>query len=143
MEAALEHAGKNYADGFNVVTREDLDTFYYYQPAVQRVSIVDVKVPTNLKVGYVMGAGDDIPTVLSQLGMNVTPVPADKLASEDLSRFGTIVLGIRAYDTEKDLMPNNKRLAGFCLGGRNSGGAVQHRRRRLQQRALHTVPRAT
>ena len=27
------------------VTREDLGSFYYYQPAVQRVSIVDVKVP--------------------------------------------------------------------------------------------------
>ncbi len=117
VEAVLEHSSKRYADGFNVVTRDDLDTFYYYQPAVQRVSIVDVRVPTNLKVGYVMGAGDDIPTVLNQLGMNVTPVPAEKLASEDLSRFGTIVLGIRAYDTQKDLVANNKRLLDFVFAG--------------------------
>jgi hypothetical protein len=33
-----------------------------------------------------MGAGDDIPTVLEQLGMNVTMIPADKLASEDLEQ---------------------------------------------------------
>ena len=35
-------------------------------------SIVDVKVPAGLKIGYIMGAGDDIPTVLRQLGLNVT-----------------------------------------------------------------------
>jgi len=39
------------------VTREDLGSFYYYQPAVQRLSIVDVKVPKDLKVGYVMALG--------------------------------------------------------------------------------------
>jgi len=117
VDAVLEYDGKKYADGFNVVTRDDLDTFYYYQPAVQRVSIVDAKVPKNLKVGYVMGAGDEIPTVLSQLGMNVTLVPAEKLASEDLGQFGTIVLGIRAYDTQKDLVANNKRLLDFVFAG--------------------------
>ena len=50
-----------------------------------------------------MGAGDDIPTVLKQIGMKVTLIPAEKIASEDLSQYQTIVLGIRAYDTQKDL----------------------------------------
>jgi hypothetical protein len=36
------------------------------------LSIVDVKAPHDLKIGYIMGAGDDIPTVLQQVGMNVT-----------------------------------------------------------------------
>ena len=59
-----------------------LTAFYYYQPALQRISIVDVKVPQDLNVGYVMGAGDDIPTVLQQIGMKVTLIPADKIASK-------------------------------------------------------------
>src|SRR5437588_12135930 len=101
VKARLDYRGKSYDLGYSVVTRSDLDTFYYYQPAVQRISIVDVKVPKNLKVGYIMGAGDDIPTVLRQIGMNVTIIPADKIASEDLKQYGTIVLGIRAYDTQK------------------------------------------
>jgi hypothetical protein len=99
------------------VTREDLDSFYYYQPAVQRVSIVDVKVPKALKVAYIMGAGDDIPVVLQQLGLDVTVLPAEKLASEDLSRYETIVLGIRAYDTQKDLAANTKKLISFVSNG--------------------------
>ena len=117
IRAVLDAGGKKYSEGYTVVTREDLNTFYYYQPAAQRVSIVDVKVPKDLKVGYIMGAGDDIPTVLEQIGMNVAMIPAEKLASEDLSKYGTIVLGIRAYDTQKDVTANNKKLLDYVSSG--------------------------
>ena len=117
IRASLESGGMDYSEGYSLVTREDLDSFYYYQPALQRISIVDVKVPRDLSVGYIMGAGDDIPTVLKQLGMKVTLIPADKLASEDLSGYQTIVLGIRAYDTQKDLAANNKKLLDFVYNG--------------------------
>src|SRR6267378_2928497 len=117
IRAELTSGKKAYGEGYTVVTREDLGAFYYYQPAVQRVSIVDVKVPRDLKIGYIMGAGDDIPTVLEQIGMNVTMIPADKLASEDLGKYQTIVLGIRAYDTQKGVIDNNKRLLEFVENG--------------------------
>jgi LmbE family N-acetylglucosaminyl deacetylase len=117
IRAELTSGKKVYGEGYSVVTREDLGTFYYYQPAVQRVSIVDVKIPKDLKIGYIMGAGDDIPTVLEQIGMNVTMIPADKLASEDLSKYQTIVLGIRAYDIQKGVIDNNKRLLDFVKNG--------------------------
>jgi len=117
IRASLESGGIDYSEGYSLVTREDLDSFYYYQPAMQRISVVDVKVPADLNVGYIMGAGDDIPTVLKQIGMKVTLLPADKIASEDLSRYQTIVLGIRAYDTQKDLAANNKKLLDFVYNG--------------------------
>jgi LmbE family N-acetylglucosaminyl deacetylase len=117
IRAVFESAGQKYSEGYSVVTRADLDTFYYYQPAVQRVSLVDVKVPKDLKVGYVMGAGDDIPTVLQQIGMDVTLVPAEKLASENLKQFGTIVLGIRANDTQKEIAENHQKLMDYVSSG--------------------------
>jgi|HubBroStandDraft_1064217.scaffolds.fasta_scaffold00127_8 LmbE family N-acetylglucosaminyl deacetylase len=117
VRAVLDASGDTYSEGYSLVTREDLGTFYYYQPAVQRVSVVDVKVPKDLKVGYIMGAGDDIPTVLKQIGMNVTLIPAEKLGTEDLGRYQTIVLGIRAYDTQKDVIANNRRLLDFVQAG--------------------------
>ena len=117
IRAVLESGGINYSEGYSLVTREDLSSFYYYQPALQRVSIVDVKVPQGLKVGYLMGAGDDIPGVLRQIGMKVTLIPADKLASEDLNQYQTIVLGIRSYDTQKDLVANNKKLLDYIADG--------------------------
>ena len=117
VRAALESDGKRFAEGYSLVTREDLGAFYYYQPAVQRVSMVNVKIPTPIRVGYIMGAGDDIPTVLKQIGMDVSIVPAEKLATEDLFKYGTIVLGIRAYDTQKDLIANNNKLINYVSNG--------------------------
>jgi len=117
VRAVLEAGGKTYGEGYTLVTREDLGSFYYYQPALQRVSIVDVQAPKDLKIGYIMGAGDDIPTVLKEVGMDVKPIEPEKLASEDLTRYGTIVLGIRAYDTQKDVVTNNKKLLDFVAAG--------------------------
>ncbi len=117
VRAVLESEGEKYGEGYTLVTREDLGSFYYYQPARQKVSIVDVQVPHDLRVGYVMGAGDDIPTVLKQIHINVALIPAEKLGTEDLSKYGTIVLGIRAYDTQKDVATNNKKLLDFVEQG--------------------------
>jgi LmbE family N-acetylglucosaminyl deacetylase len=117
IRAVMEADGEKFSEGYTLVTREDLGSFYYYQPAVQRVSIVDVKVPHDLKVGYIMGAGDDIPTVLKQAGMNVTLILPEKLGSEDLSAYGTIVLGIRAYDTQRDVVANNTKLLDYVSAG--------------------------
>ncbi|HEY1802590.1 MAG TPA: PIG-L family deacetylase [Terriglobales bacterium] len=117
IHAVLESHGKKYSEGDTLVTRADLGSAYYYQPATQRVSLVDVKLPKNLKVAYIIGAGDDIATVLKQVGINLTLVPADKLATEDLSQYGTVVLGIRAYDTQKAVANNNKKLLDYVSNG--------------------------
>ena len=117
IRAVLTAGGANFDEGYSAVTRLDLDTFYYYQPAVQRVSIVDVKVPKNLKVGYIMGAGDDIPTVLKQIGMDGTMIPAEKLATQELKSYDTIILGIREYDTQKDVAANSRKLLDYVSAG--------------------------
>ncbi len=117
IRAVLTSDGADYSEGYTLVTREDLASAYYYQPALQRVSIVDVKVPKDLKVVYIPGAGDEIPTVLQQIGIDLTVLPAEKLAGEDLSRYGTIVLGIRAYDTQKDVASSNKKLLDYVAAG--------------------------
>jgi len=117
IRAVLTSGGTDYSEGYSLVTREDLASFYYYQPAIQRVSIVDVNVPKDLKVAYIPGAGDEIPTVLQQIGIDLTVIPAEKLASENLTRYGTIVLGIRAYDTQKDVAASNKKLLDYVSAG--------------------------
>lgn len=117
VRAVLDAAGRQYSEGFIVVSGEDLGTFYYYQPAVEQLSVVDVKLPTGLKIGYIMGAGDEIPTVLQGLGLNVEMISPEQLAAGDLQRFDTIILGIRAYDTRTDLRQNNRRLLDYVDRG--------------------------
>lgn len=117
IAAAIDYEGKTYREGYSVISRNDLDTFYYYRPARQRVSAVAVRIPPRLKVGYVMGAGDDIPPALKEVGLNLELISEEELATGNLSRFGTIVLGIRAYDVRSDVRDNNKRLLDFVERG--------------------------
>ena len=117
VHALLNADGRDYSDGYALVTRPDLGGFFYYQPALQRASIVNVKVAQGLKIGYIMGAGDDIPDVLRELGLNVTMLSPGGIASGDLGGYGTIVLGIRAYDTRDDLKKNNQRLLDYAKDG--------------------------
>lgn len=117
IRAVFEAGGNSYSEGYTTISRPDIETFYYYQPAVQQVSVVDVKVPEGLKVGYVMGAGDDIPEILRQIGINVAMISPQELASGDLGQYGTIVLGIRAYDTRPEVRANNTRLLDYVKNG--------------------------
>jgi len=116
-EASLTVGESQFLENYSLITREDLGSFNYFQPAVQHISVVDVQTPKDLRVGYVMGAGDDIPIVLQQIGMKVTVIPAEKIATENLAQYGAIVLGVRAYDTHQELVANNQRLLDFVTSG--------------------------
>lgn len=117
VHAFLNADNRDYNDGYDLVTRPDIGGFFYYQPALQRASVVNVQIPQGLKIGYIMGAGDDIPDVLRELGLDVTTLSPDNVGHDDLSRFGTIILGIRAYDTRDEVKKNNQRLLDYVKGG--------------------------
>jgi LmbE family N-acetylglucosaminyl deacetylase len=117
VKAIASTDNHDFNDGYSLVTRPDIGGFFYYQKASQRAAVVDVKIPAGLKVGYIMGAGDDIPTVLRQLGFDVTLLTPDDVTRGNLQQFGTIVLGIRAYDTRDDVKKNNQRLLDYARNG--------------------------
>jgi LmbE family N-acetylglucosaminyl deacetylase len=120
VTAKAEYNGKEYAEGFKIITRPDLDSYYAYRSATEKVAAVDVKLPPELRVGYVMGAGDEIPSVLQSVGLNTSIITPQELASGDLSRYGTIIVGIRAYDTRTDVREHNRRLLDYV----NRGGTL-------------------
>jgi len=68
-------------------------------------------------IGYVMGAGDEMPEALRQLGANVVLLSADDLAHGDLGRFDAIVTGVRAYNTRPDLRANQERVLEYVKNG--------------------------
>ena len=69
------------------------------------------------RIGYVMGAGDEVPAALRQLGLEVTMLDGDDLAAGDLSRFEAIVTGIRAFNVRTDLRASVQRLMDYVAGG--------------------------
>src|SRR5260370_40235186 len=113
ISAELEYKGKKYDEGFSEVGRTDIATFYYYQPSIQKISVVKVALPANLKVGYLEGAGDDILPSLQQLGVDAHLLSSDELAHGDLNHYGTIILGILAYDPRHNDHKFNQPLLNF------------------------------
>ncbi len=71
-------------------------------------------------IGYIVGAGDEVPEALRQIGCDVTFLSADDLVRGDLSKFDAIVTGVRAFNTRPDLRANYQRLFDYA----QSGGTV-------------------
>jgi LmbE family N-acetylglucosaminyl deacetylase len=76
----------------------------------------DVKTLAH-SVGYIMGAGDDVPEALRQIGISTTLLSGEDLARSDLSRFDAVVTGVRAWNTRPDLRANIQRLYDYAAAG--------------------------
>jgi LmbE family N-acetylglucosaminyl deacetylase len=117
IKAVASRGGVDYREGYQVIAYDHIQTRHLYHPAVSTVKLFDVRVPDNLQVGYVMGTGDEVPEAIRQLGATVTMLTPDDVAFGDLSRFPTIVLGIRAYESRADVRAYNQRLLDFVRTG--------------------------
>ena len=66
-----------------------------------------------------MGIGDDVPSGLAQLGVDVQLLGEQDLATGNLARFNAIITGTRAYAVREDLKTYNRRLLDYAKGGGN------------------------
>ncbi len=117
LRAVAEADGRQYSNGYSVISYPHIESHLIYHPATTKVEVFDVKVARDLKVGYVMGSGDDGPEALRQMGVDVKMINGAELASGDLSVYDTIVLGIRVYEVDEDVVANNKRLLDYVSNG--------------------------
>jgi hypothetical protein len=111
--------GREYREGYELIEPRDLEARYLYAPSTVKVRGVDVATVPNLKVGYVMGIGDQVPLGLQQLGAQVTLLTERDLATGNLSTYDAIVTGTRAYAVREDLKTYNKRLLDYVNAGGN------------------------
>lgn len=70
------------------------------------------------KVGYIVGAGDDIPQALARMGYTVDLLSEDDL-SGSLAAYKAILVGIRAYNTNDWLPFYHERLMTYVKDGGN------------------------
>ncbi len=87
-----------------------------------------------------MGVGDQVPAALQQLGVNLTLIDPDELAWGDLSKYHTIVTGVRAYERRADLRANNHRLLQYVENGGTA--IVQYNKTEFNQAQYGPLPAA-
>ena len=109
---------EEFKSGYTVVAYPHIGAHYLYAPAESTVEVFDVKTGIS-SLGYIEGVGDTVPDALRQLGINVTMLTPEDLATGDLSKYPTIVLGVRAYSARDDVRSYNKRLLDYVSNGGN------------------------
>jgi len=117
ITATADYGGRSYSEGYVVTGYPTLRPYYLYKPSTYKTTGVDVKVAPGLKVGYVMGSGDDVPAALEHLGVKVTFLAAQDVASGDLSKYDVILLGVRTYAAREDLKTYNSRILDYVKNG--------------------------
>ncbi len=90
---------------------------YYLKDSETKVVSFNKSVLKKSKIGYIVGAGDEIPQVLKDVGYNVDFINLETVKAEDLSKYETIIVGIRAFNTESSLKTKNKLLFDYVKNG--------------------------
>jgi LmbE family N-acetylglucosaminyl deacetylase len=117
ITAKVSAGTETFDQGYQVIEYPHIHRRHRIVPASTSVKLVNVKVAPRLKVGYVMGVGDQVPPAIEQLGAQVELLDADDLSWGNLSQYDAIVTGVRAYDRRADLKANNRRLIDYVEKG--------------------------
>ena len=70
------------------------------------------------RIAYIMGAGDEVPSSLTQLGYAVTLLKPEEITPEKLESFDVVMTGVRAYNTVTALANKQNILFDFVQGGK-------------------------
>jgi LmbE family N-acetylglucosaminyl deacetylase len=108
--------GKAFAQEMRVLSYPHIQTHRIYEPAAVALNVLDLKV-APVRVGYIMGPGDEVPDAIERMGVPVTLLDEAALTGGDLSRFDVIVVGVRATDARPDFVANNQRLLDYAKAG--------------------------
>ena len=133
LDAEARVGGATFSRDVQLISYQHIQPHRLYSAARSRVEVVNLKVAA-VRVGYIMGSGDQVPDAIRRMGVDVAMVDEEMLASGDLSRFDTIVVGIRASETRPDFVANHGRLLQWV----ERGGTliVQYQQREYFDRKL-------
>ena len=118
--AVVSSGTQTFDRGYQTIEYPHIRRQHIYHDADVSVKVINVKTAPNLRIGYIVGVGDEVPAAIEQLGVKVDFLTPEDLAWGDLSRFTTIVTGVRAYERRADLRANNSRLLDYV----NAGGTL-------------------
>lgn len=116
LKAVATVDGNSYTHGLNVIQYSHIPTQTTFPEAVAKAVRLDLK-RQGEQVAYLMGAGDDIPASLQQIGYQVTILKDEDVTEQNLQRFDAVILGVRAYNTVDRMRYYQPRLLSYVQNG--------------------------
>ncbi|MGE4346530.1 MAG: PIG-L family deacetylase [Flavobacteriaceae bacterium] len=108
--------GKTYNQELIEIDYEHILKQSILKTAEAKATRLDLK-KSKQNIAYLMGATDEIPKGLEQIGYNVKLISVGDITSENLATFETVILGIRAYNTISELKLKSKILNDYVENG--------------------------
>lgn len=100
IEVSAEVGGKRYNQELNVINYDHIPAQTLLPKSVTKVVRIDLK-KSGQRIGYIRGAGDDIPTALRNMGYEVWEMSNEEITPANLQNLDAVVLGIRALNTNE------------------------------------------
>jgi hypothetical protein len=116
VRAVATVGNRTIASTTELIQYPHIPTQTLFPPADAKLVRADIRTLAK-NVGYIAGAGDEIPAALRQIGCDVTLLSSDDLVRADLSKFDAIITGVRAFNTRPDLRANYQRLFDYAQNG--------------------------
>ncbi|MBA5793549.1 PIG-L family deacetylase [Flavobacterium sp. xlx-214] len=115
--AYFKTAGQTYSQEVKWIDYQHIPLNYYFKPAETTIVSFNSSVLKKKKIGYIMGAGDEIAPILKDVGYQVELINLETIKPDELSKYETIIVGIRAFNTESSLKTKNKLLFDYTKNG--------------------------
>jgi len=118
LRAVATVGGQAYSRGIQTIAYPHIPTQTLFPEATAPLVRLNVARGHTRTIGYLMGAGDEVPEALRQLGYAVTLLdPATDLTAERLARYDAVVLGVRAYNVLDRLKTQQPELLKYVENG--------------------------
>ena len=118
LRATATVDGQAYSRGIQMIEYPHIPVQTLFPEAVAPLVRVELAKKGN-NIGYIMGAGDEVPEALRQIGYNVSLLKADDVTPDLLRRFDAVLLGVRAYNTVDRLRTVQPVLLDYVKNGGN------------------------
>lgn len=117
LKAIAKVEGKSYDKELIEINYSHIPKQSVLLPSQAKVVRMDIK-KNGTRIGYIQGSGDAIPESLQQIGYEVTELNVNEI-NGNLEQFDAVVVGIRAYNTIKELQFKQKYLLEYVKNGGN------------------------
>jgi len=117
VSATAASGKEKFMAGWTPITYDHIRPLRYYQVATVQVEAVEAQLPRNPQIAYVKGVSDNVAPMLHQLGIRVTMLSPELLTTADLSRYGAVVVGPRAFAATPLVAASAARLQEYARGG--------------------------
>jgi LmbE family N-acetylglucosaminyl deacetylase len=100
LRAIVSVAGRDYSFERVRISYPHIGVQTLMPPAQVKLVRADIRKKGD-RIGYIPGAGDDVPESLEQIGYSVKILSETGITAKNLAQFSAVVLGIRAFNTQE------------------------------------------